>query len=175
MFSLLLAVHEALTLILFMKHLVTLLSLFVTINAGAFTLDFVAVNGATLPPSPLVINVSGYDNVSFSPGFGSALEVGNQYESDAGTVSTSLELDAIESVTVTFLGANPTNVDFDIIGPNVGEAVSIVQLSSASFLVSAQGSNGIGLQSVCFGAVPEPSVTILAALGTMSLVFRRRR
>ena len=44
MFSLLLAVHEALTLILFMKHLVTLLSLFVTINAGAFTLhDFVAV------------------------------------------------------------------------------------------------------------------------------------
>ena len=158
-----------------MKYIIPLVSLFASLNAGAFTLDFVGVNGATLPPSPLVINVFGYGNVSFTPGFDSALEVGNQYENDAGTVRTSLEMDANESVTVTFLGADPTNVDFDIIGLGVGEAVGLVQLSSTSFLVSAQGGNGVGLQSISFGAVPEPSSAMLAALGVFGFALRRRR
>ncbi len=158
-----------------MKQLITLFTLFSSIQAGAFTLDFVGVNGATLPPSPLVINIFGYGNVSFSPGFGSALEVGNQYQNDAGPVRTSLELDPTESVTVTFLGATPTNVDFDIIGLGVGGAVGLAQLSATSFIVSAQGNKGVGLQSVSFGAVPEPSAAILASLGAFGFVLRRRR
>ena len=158
-----------------MKNILALSSLLATFSASAFTLDFVAVNGATLPPSPLVIHVFGYGDVSFAPGFGSALEVGNQYENDAGTVRTSLELDANESLMVTFLGADPTNVDFDIIGLSVGEAVGLVQLSSTSFLVSAQGGNGLGLQAVSFGAVPEPAASLLAVIGVIGLLVRRRR
>jgi PEP-CTERM motif len=158
-----------------MKHLITLVTLFSSIQAGAFTLDFVGVNGATLPPSPLIINVFGYGNVSFTPGFGSALEVTNQYQNPGGPTRVSLDLDSDESVTVTFLGASPSNVDFDIVGLGAGESVGLSQLSPSSFLVSAQGSNGIGIQYVNFGVVPEPSAAILASLGAFGFVLRRRR
>lgn len=159
-----------------MKCLLSSVFLFAAAQAHAFTLDFVGVNGANLPPSPLVISVFGYGEVSFAPGFGtSALEVGNQYQNDAGTVRTSLEMDANESIVVTFLGADPLNVDFDIIGLGVGESVGLVQLSSTSFIVSAQGGDGAGLQSVSWGAVPEPSSALLGAAGALILTLRRRR
>lgn len=158
-----------------MKCLLSSVFLISAFHANAFTLDFVGVNGATLPPSPLVINVFGYGEVSFAPGFGSALEVGNQYQNDAGTVRTSLEMDANESIVVTFLGADPLNVDFDIIGLGVGESVGLVQLSSTSFIVSAQGGDGAGLQSVSWGAVPEPSSAFLGSAGALLLALRRRR
>jgi len=159
----------------YMKSIIASTLLVVAVQANAFTLDFVAYNGATIPPSPLVINVFGYGNVSFAPGFASALEVGNRYENDGGTVRTSLQMDPNESIVVTFLGAEPTNVDFDIIGLGAGESVGLAQLSTTSFLVSTQGGDGSGLQAVSWGAVPEPSATLLGAFGVLALAARRRR
>ena len=62
-----------------------------------------------------------------------------------------------------------------IIGLGVSGALGLAQLSATSFIVSAQGDNGVGIQSVSFGEVTEPSAAILASLGAFAFVLRCRR
>lgn len=146
---------------------------------SAFTLDFVGYEGILLPPNPLVIPIAGYGNVAFEAVAPSALVVDNSFENDdpARSTSPSLSFDMGDKAKITFLGPTPLNVDFDYVGNNVGEYFETAQgANSKEFFVTLKGNgNGAGLYQVSFNAVPEPSASLLGAIGCCLLVLRRRR
>ncbi|MGC4016538.1 MAG: PEP-CTERM sorting domain-containing protein [Luteolibacter sp.] len=149
----------------------------VAVSKG-FTLDFVGYEGTTLPPNPLVINVPGYGDVRFDAANGSALEVNSAYQNDNGSAAPSLSFGQGEALLVTFLGAEPLNVDFDFVGVSSGESFTVQPdlFKSQSFIINLQGSgDGAGLFAISWTQVPEPSSAMLGALGTAALVLRRRR
>lgn len=152
-----------------------LATLFLSPLASAFSLDFSGVGlGTTIAPT-LVVNVPGYGNVQFDAGFGSSLSIEN-YNSPGGAVKA-IDLQNMESVIVTFLGATPSDVGFDFRGLNVGESVNQVPLSGNTYLLSLSGSsNGVGVSGATFNAaaVPEASTGLLGVLGALMLLRRRR-
>lgn len=138
--------------------------------AHGFSLGFAANLGVTLPPD-LIVNVPGYGDVLFSAAIGSALPVTADY------AFPSVIFDNGEAVTVTFLGATPSDVEFGFSGVSVGEAFTPTQLTNSQYYVSFQGSsNGAGLNSITWGtnSIPEPASSLLGGLGALML-FRRRR
>ena len=152
---------------------------------SAFTLDFKSVpTGTTLPPSLLVF-VTGYGNVQFDPIGNAALIVDNRFENDDAPVdstSPSLNFDSTEQVKVTFLAAQPLDVNFSWVGVNAGEFFTATQGATLNeFIVTLNGAalqpanNGAGLYQIGFNQVPEPSAALLGALGSALLVLRRRR
>lgn len=153
-------------------------------TSSAFTLDFLSVpTGTTLPPT-LTINVPGYGNVSFNPVSGSSLVVDDRHELDNPgiTSSPSLNFDTGEGVILTFLGAQPTGIDFVFVGANVGEFFTPVQGASVNeFIITLNGAasepnkSGAGIYQIGFNQVPEPSASLLGVLGASLLVIRRRR
>jgi len=141
---------------------------------SAFTLDFSGLSLGTL--APFTINVPGYGDVNFSPGLGSALTI----EEFAPGATKAISFDKNESVIVTFLGAEPINVANEYIGVGIGEffTFDLAGTDPNVFLVTLNGTGqtaNAGLQSVIFEQVPEPSTSLLGALGTALLVLRRRR
>ncbi len=151
---------------------------------SAFTLDFIGDEGTMLPTDPLVVFVSGYGNVQFDAVGPSTLIVDNRFENDGPgqTTSPSLNFDSGDQVKVTFLAAQPINVEFDWVGTNAGEFFTAAPgATSKEFLVTLNGAafepvnNGAGLYQIGFEQVPEPSAALLGALGTALLVLRRRR
>jgi len=143
-----------------------------------FTLDFVGYEGTTLPPNPLVINVPGYGDVRFDAANGSTLQVDNAYQNDNGSAAPSLSFDQGEAIQVTFLGAQPLNVDFDFVGVSAGESFTVQPdlFKSQSFIINLQGSgDGAGLYAISWTQVPEPTSAMLGVLGSALIVLRRRR
>ena len=169
--------------------LIAAISMGATALSQAFTIDFNALVSATplalgdtvTSSTPLTINVTGYGDVLFEVGGTDVVEVGNSYENDSGTVETSLEMDAGDTVLVTFLGPDALNVDFDIVGLTPGEeVVQITQHAIRTFEFQVNttgnpGSDGAGIAAISWTAVPEPSSALLAMLGVGALVLRRRR
>lgn len=151
---------------------------------SAFTLDFVGDEGSTLPPNPLVVAVPGYGNVRFEAVGTSNLVVDNRFENDnpGQSTSPSLNFDSGDTVKITFLAAEPVDIDFDWVGVSVGEFfLASPGATSSEFFVTLNGSalqaanNGGGLYQIGFEQVPEPSAALLGAMGTALLVLRRRR
>ncbi len=151
---------------------------------SAFTLDFLGDEGTMLPTDPLVVFVTGYGNVQFDAVGPATLIVDNRYENDGPgqTSSPSLNFDSGEQVKVTFLGAQPINVEFDWVGVNAGEFFTAAKgANDSEFFVTLNGAafeptnSGAGLYQIGFDQVPEPSAALLGALGTALLVLRRRR
>lgn len=164
--------------------LIAAVSCGLTAVSSAFTLDFTSVPvGTTIPPN-LTINVPGYGDVRFSPVGTSELVVDNQYASaPPATTSPSLNFDAGDGVEITFLGLEPTDIDFAWVGASLGETFIPAIVSSSEFVVTLtnlgtppSGSNsGAGLYQINFNQVPEPSSALLGVLGASMLIIRRKR
>lgn len=155
-------------------------------TGSAFTLDFVSVPTGTVIPPNLTIAVAGYGDVQFSQEGSSNLVVDNQYASaPPATTSPSLNFDANESVKITFLGAEPTDIDFAWVGVSIGETFNVApQASPNEFIVtlvnigsgpSPATNSGAGLYQINFNQVPEPSSALLGLVGATMLVIRRKR
>lgn len=145
----------------------------VSTSADAFTFDFVANVGQALPPN-LVIDVPGYGDVEISPLGGSTLQVGTQFMS-GGSPAASLEFTSGDVISVKFLGALLTDVDFDFVDVSPGEGFA-VNGTPNEFTVQLNGiGNGAGLKEVTFQAVPEPGSAVLGLASLGLLALRRRR
>ncbi|MGJ8645142.1 MAG: hypothetical protein ACSHX9_17200 [Luteolibacter sp.] len=149
---------------------------------SAFTLDFLGDEGTVLKVGnpPLTINVPGYGDVVFSVSGATELIVDNSYATPPPGVPTSpsLNFDMGESVTVTFTQAQviPTSVRMGTVDVNIGENFNTTVVNSNEYLVTLSGGgNGAGLYNIKFDAVPEPSASLLGALGASLLIIRRRR
>lgn len=151
----------------------------------AFTIDFnalvVPLGTAVNSGTPLTVNVSGYGDVRFEVGGSDVVEVGNTHTNDSGTIVNSLEMDAGDTVLVTFLGPDALNVNFDIVGLNPSEEyVQVTQHPVRTFefqvdSIGNPGTDGVGIAAVSWTSVPEPSSALLGGLGAGLLILRRRR
>ena len=149
-------------------------------SGSAFTLDFVGLVGTSLPPNPLTITVPGYGNVEFAAASDSNLVVNEAYENDNGFGAPSLSFDEGEAAVVTFVGLTALNVDFDFVGvsPNEDFDVQPHPFTPNAYIVSLTGGeDGAGIYQISWDAqcIPEPSTSLLGALGATLLVLRRRR
>ncbi len=151
---------------------------------SAFTLGFESVALGTTVPGTLIINVSGYGDVQFDAVGAATFVIGNDYENDSPTQTTSpsLNFDSGEQVKVTFLGNDPTNVTFSFVGANAGEFfVTTAGANAKEFFIQLNGTafepqnNGAGLYQIGFQQVPEPSAALLGVIGASMMVLRRRR
>ena len=90
---------------------------------SAFTLDFNAVTlGQTVQPT-LTVNVPGYGDVQFdASSSASQLVVDGSFANENGFGTPSLSFDAGDSVQITFLDAQPLDIDFDFVGVSAGES-----------------------------------------------------
>ena len=154
------------------KAIFTLIAAF-CVHAQAFTLDFIGYNGTNIvAPSTLTIPVVGYGDVLFSTAPGQTITINNTH----GEIAANM--DPTESLVVTFLGGAISGGNFDIIGLNFNGSDGFVatQISSNTFQFSmGAGGDGAGLRSMTWNAVPEPSTTMLGALGMLAVALRRRR
>lgn len=153
------------------KAILTLLAAF-CFNAQAFTLDFVAFNGTNLTsPSTLTVPVAGYGSVIFSTLPGQTIAINNTH----GDIAANL--DAGETLTVTFVGDPLDGGTFSFIGINIGgnDVINNTAISSNTFALNLSAGDGVGLQSISWQAIPEPSTTMLGAIGMLAIALRRRR
>lgn len=158
--------------------LIAALSCGLCATGSAFTLDFVGLLGTSLPPNPLTITILGYGPVTFEAANGSTLVINEAYKNDNGFGAPSLSFDQNEAVKVTFKGLQPLSVDFDFVGVSSGEGFTVQPdlFTDQSYIVNLQGSgDGAGIYQVSWTAVPEPTSSLLGAMGCALLVLRRRR
>jgi hypothetical protein len=158
--------------------LIAALSCGLCATGSAFTLDFVGLVGTSLPPNPLTINIPLYGDVVFEAANGSTLVIDEKYKNDNGFGAPSLSFDQNEAVKITFKGLQPLNVDFDFVGVSSGESFTVQPdlFTDQAFLVNLQGSgDGAGIYQISWTAVPEPTSSLLGAMGCALLVLRRRR
>lgn len=158
--------------------LVAAVSLAAMSIGSAFTLDAVGYVGGVLDQNPFTVFVPGYGELVFEAAPGTSLVVNSAYRNDNGSGAPSMNFDAGESVKITFNGAEPLNVEFDIVGQSAGESFVIDNgvFTPQVFLVSLKGgTDGAGLSAVSWDAVPEPASATLGLLGGMMLLLRRRR
>lgn len=168
--------------------------------AKAFTFDFSSVANGSLP---VTVNVLGYGNVTFTLIGGSA-QVGTYFGtktiqmSPASVLSVSFPT-PVANATFTFVDLDGTSLPNDqvaVVGDYAVTALGVVknitdsQAHLDNQVVSPQVDSGAGLivlslsdqsiaglRSVSFDAqaIPEPSTTLLAGLGVIALLARRRR
>lgn len=166
--------------------LIAAFSLATTAISQAFTIDFnalvVPVGTTITADTPLTIEVAGYGDVQFQVPATDVVEVGTTFANHPGTsITNSLELDAGDTVVVTFLGPEVLDVDFDLVGITPGEEfVQITQNAIRTFefqvnSIGNEGTDGVGIAAVSFTSVPEPSSALLGLLGACAMVFRRNR
>ena len=145
---------------------------------SAFTLDF---NSVALGPAGSTFTVTGvtdpvtgelYGDVQFSTSDSLDITADFGFEPDRN-----LTFDDGEQVTVTFLGAEPLNVDFDYIGVSANETfLSSTTPDPNVFTVQfISTANNAGLFQISFDQVPEPSTSLLGAVAGSLLLLRRRR
>lgn len=145
--------------------------------ASAFTLNFGSVAPGPIP-SPLVVNIPGYGDVSFVAGFNavtsttSAPEVGTSFFG-----ATSLQFADGDTVHITFLGGVPDSITPDSIALSIGTGEEfILSGGGTDYTITLFNSpDGAGLTSIAFDAVPEPSAAALGLLGAAGVLLRRRR
>lgn len=161
-----------------MKKLILAALAALSFNASAFSLDFTAYNGTNISAgSPLTIFVPGYGNVVFSTIGAEVLQVNNVFP-PPGAVS--LAILPTQTLFVNFAGAYaPFDIDdvsFGFTDLSNGDGLSITSINASTVrLTMGAGGNGAGLRDVNFSAVPEPSTTMLGAVGVLALALRRRR
>lgn len=160
--------------------LVAVLSIAAMSVGSAFTLDAIGYGGGVLEQNPYSVFVPGYGELVFEAAPGSSLVLNSAYQNDNGSGAPSLNFDENESVKITFVGAEPLNVDFDFVGQSAGESFVIEKdlFTPQAFLVSLKGAgDGAGLYAVSWNTecVPEPTSSMLGLLGSMALLVRRRR
>lgn len=164
-----------------MKLISSLFLVASAISASAFTLDFsgldAALNGN--PPFDGSDFVDDKDTIFFGvPGFGNIgfSTDGNPAFFNTNFGTRALEFDDQQVVFVQFIsGATVGNVVPTFVGGGAGSAVYTVTSETTGTLTIPAGS--AGLASVTFdefGKIPEPSVSILGALGALALLRRRR-
>ncbi len=141
---------------------------------SAFTLDFSSLNVGD--STTLSVNVPGYGSVSFSS------LVGNQSIRTFNPGATkALSFVPGDQVRVTFngLAPDPATLSTQFIGVTGSEVFTRNPgINANTFDMSLAGAatdNSAGLQSITFDAVPEPSTSLLGAMGGVLLVLRRRR
>ncbi|MFK7851951.1 MAG: PEP-CTERM sorting domain-containing protein [Akkermansiaceae bacterium] len=152
--------------------------------ASAFTLDFTGFAPGT--PLPLTVNVLGYGDVNFSAVVGTP-EIGT-FSPPAGTPAIGFENN--EAIQLTFTGAPPVTLAGQYIGADVGIDTftgAALGATGKEFLLTfttTQVGGTAGLQSVEFTVasvpptnppIPEPSTSLLGAIGAALLVVRRKR
>jgi hypothetical protein len=150
--------------------------------SSALTLDFTSVTLGTNVPPNLVINVPGYGDVTFSQLSGTTT-VNNFFPIPIPGTLPSLSFDAGDSINVNFGGTVPINVQFGLVGEDLGEFFTISRPDAHNFLVTLSGpamfpaEAGASVYEVSFNnvPVPEPSSALLGVLGASLLVIRRRR
>ena len=149
------------------------------------------------------VTVDNYGTVTFTnitPNTESSIAIGNNFLDNDGNNVKSLELEGMgvdeetpieaEVIMVTFNGAEVTNAqavfagnsanpfdvgifiqDSDDDGPLSGPVDGAYYAAT----IGAPGSDGVGLQSISWDVVPEPSSAALGALGMSMILLRRRR
>ena len=106
--------------------------------------------------------------------------VNEAYENDNGFGAPSLSFDENEAAVVTFVGLEALHVDFDFVGVSANEDFDVQphpENANAYIVSLTGGEDGAGIYQVSWEAdcVPEPSTSLLGALGATLLVLRRRR
>ena len=142
---------------------------------------------------------------NITPNTESSIAIGNNFLDNDGNNVNSLELEGIgldqidpikaEVIEVTFNGAEVTNAQATFAGNSanpfdVGIFVDLAGLIQQggydggdtpfegayyAATIGAPGSDGVGLQSISWDVVPEPSSAALGALGMSMILLRRRR
>jgi hypothetical protein len=141
---------------------------------------------------------------NITPDPSSSIAIGNNFLDNEGNNVNSLELEGIsiddgppieaEVIMVTFNGAEVTNaqavfagnsanpfdvgifVDLDALIQQVGYSEETpFEGAYYAATIGAPGSDGVGLQSISWDVVPEPSSAALGALGMSMILLRRRR
>lgn len=137
---------------------------------SAFTLDFTGF--AVNTPLPLTVNVPGYGSVSFAA-LGSPQQIQNF---SPGTIKA-IGFTQNQQISITFNDATPIDVTNQYVGVNTGETFFFNTGGNANeFTLQLLGTGAsAGLQSITFEQVPEPSASLLGAMGGILLVLRRRR
>lgn len=178
--------------------LIAAFSLAAVTTSQAFNIDFNTITVADAPigvSESFTVNVADYGTVTFtniSEITGSSLAIDSNYSDNDGNSVNSLELNTFEIVQVTFNGAevinaqavfagnsaNPFDVGLFVVGGQQGDEVPLGDLPAGSYYAYAfgsEGSDGVGLQSISWDVVPEPSSAALGALGMSMILLRRRK
>ena len=121
--------------------------------ANAFTLDPVGYDGGALLPNPFSVFVPGYGEIVFEAAPGTLLVVSSAYQNDSGFDAPSLGFDEKDSVKITFVAAEP--LDLELVDQFVGD--------------EAEG------KSWNPGSVPEAAPAAIGLIGFMMWALRRRR
>ena len=151
------------------------------------------------------VTVANYGTVTFTniSGPESSIAIDNNFIGNDGQYVNSLELEGevfteapieAEVIMVTFNGAEVTNaqavfagnsadpfdvgifVDLDALIQQVGYSEETpFEGAYYAATIGALGSDGVGLQSISWDVVPEPSSAALGALGMSMILLRRRR
>lgn len=153
-----------------------------TTSASAFSVDFDGRTGTTLDnANSLTFDVAGYGQVRLSALNFGVLDVNQDFSIPGNGITEALEFDPGESIQVEFLNGEPHNINFAFVGVDVGSETftsGVVQTPNIFFVEfgsTAVPSNTAALESITFNSVPEPSSTLLAGLGALTMLTRRRR
>ena len=166
-------------------------------TSQAFTIDFNAISYESLigeslnQNDTLEIHVQDYGTVKFintsaTTTTNNIVEIGDAYSNDESSVN-SLQLEIGEQITVIFCGDQVTDFGYIFQGSNLnpwdmgmfsieeeGVAYNAIAID-ASYLYGDQGADGVGLQSITWDVVPEPSSAALGAIGMSMILLRRRK
>ena len=174
-------------------------------TSHAFNIDFNAITVTDAPigqGESFTVTVENYGTVTFtnfSTDPNSSITIGNNFLGNDGNYVNSLELEGpvvsdapfeSEIIQVTFNGAEVTNAQAVFAG-NSGNPFDVgifIQGGSGedpfegpldgdyyALMIGFEGSDGVGLQSISWDVVPEPSSAALGARGMSMILFRRRR
>jgi hypothetical protein len=174
-------------------------------TSHAFNIDFNAITVVGAPigqGESFTVTVENYGTVTFkniTPNTASSIAIGNNFLDNEGNNVYSLELESetftdapieAEIIMVTFNDAEVTNAQAVFAGnsANPFDVGIFIQGGSGddpfegpldgdyyAATIGAPGSDGVGLQSISWDVVPEPSSAALGALGMSMILLRRRR
>jgi hypothetical protein len=174
-------------------------------TSHAFNIDFnaISITPPTIGQNEsFTVTVDNYGTVTFTnitPNTASSIAIGNNFLDNEGNNVYSLELESetftdapieAEIIMVTFNDAEVTNAQAVFAGnsANPFDVGIFIQGGSGddpfegpldgdyyAATIGAPGSDGVGLQSISWDVVPEPSSAALGALGMSMILLRRRR
>lgn len=169
-------------------------------TSQAFTIDFNAISYESLIGESLnqndtwEIHVQDYGTVKFTNTSATTttnniVEIGDAYSNDESSVN-SLQLEIGEEITVIFCGDQVTDFGYIFQGSELnpwdmgmfsiveeGVEYNAIAIDASYFpnLYGDQGADGVGLQSITWDVVPEPSSAALGAIGMSMILLRRRK
>lgn len=167
-------------------------------TSQAFTIDFNAISYTSDDGDSwsygesFDVIVDGYGTVTFtnvSAGSNGddTVEIGDNFKDNDGTSVESLQLESGEKVMVTFhgdaevinveavfTGISPDPFDTGVLrGSEVEYYASTIDITNLGGEYTTE--DGVGLQSITWDVVPEPSSAALGAIGMSMILLRRRK